>query len=84
MANKNMNTYIYLHACVNAIIDTHKHKGTCHDHLSASHVFLTYFIKVSKGRLTLSMKTSAPKETMYLKKIKHETEQMMNQTESEN
>lgn len=78
-----MNTYICLHVCVNAIIGTHKQKGTCHDHSTASHGFLTYFIKVSKGRL--SMKTLAPKETIYLKyMIKHETEQMMNQAKSEN
>lgn len=52
---------------INAIIGTHKHKGFCHDHLTASHGFLTYFIKVSKGRLALSMKALAPKETMYLR-----------------
>lgn len=34
--------------------------------------------------MTLSMKTLAPKETIYLKsRIKHETDQMMNQAQSE-
>lgn len=48
-------------------IYTHKHKGTCHERLTASHGFLTYFTKVTKEGLTLSMKSLAPKETIYLK-----------------
>lgn len=69
MANRNTSIYIYIYMplWINAIIGTHKHKGFCHDHLTASHGFLTYFIKVSKGRLALSMKALAPKETMYLR-----------------
>lgn len=67
MAKRNVNAYICLPVCANAAKGTHKHNGTCHDHLTVSHGFLAYFIKVSQGRLTLSVKTLAPKETVYLK-----------------
>lgn len=62
----------------------YKHKGTCPERLTASYGFLTYFTKVTEGGLTLNMNTLAPKETTYLKqRIKHETNQMTNQAQSE-